>query len=106
MGLSANLDGLGDRSTVYSPPGYTTSEPRQPQVELLFLERFLRNFIEAWTVFGQIRLPAAGVPQLQVIANSEQDNFPFQSREGEEAIRNQNAARLIDVNRFHLGEKQ
>src|SRR5262249_38517118 len=66
----------------------------------------LRHRVETRSVLGEIFVPLAAVPKLQMIADADQHHFLIQPRETGEPFRHEDAARLVEVGRLHLSEEQ
>src|SRR5262249_50926232 len=114
-GLSANLDGLGDRSQVSGPrrllgtPGPTTNPSSVSAIRceaMSFLERLFRHSIKAGSVLIPVAVPASGVPQFQMVLHADEAHVMPQAGEGNQPIRQQNSAVAIYFDSLHAGEKQ
>src|SRR6516162_225462 len=99
-GLSANLDGLGDRSQVSGPrrllgtPGPTTNPSSVSAIRceaMSFFERLFRHSVEAGGVLLSVAVPAGGTPQLQVVAHADQHHIVLQAGKGNQPVGKQDS---------------
>ena len=66
----------------------------------------LGHRVEPRCMIRQIRLPAAGIPQLQVISDANQRHFVLQAGKLDQPVRNQKASGTIQVNLVGPAEKE